>query len=87
MTFDVLVDKRAFQHIPAERQKTILEALKILKDPYPGGDRQEIKGKTPKRYRLKIGKYRAFYTIDEINNKVIVYDILTAEQAHSKYNR
>nr|WP_230629357.1 type II toxin-antitoxin system RelE/ParE family toxin [Methanosarcina barkeri] len=38
-------------------------------------------------YRLRIGNYRAFYTVDFEENAIVVFDILTQEQAHKKYGR
>ncbi len=76
--------------IPNDREERIKKALKDLRTPFPGigrGDKKEIKGANDIAYRLRIGDYRAFYRIDKDKLSVLVFDILTAEQAHKRYGR
>ncbi len=90
MKFEVLVLPELFKDIPPDREEQIKKALKDLKKPYPGrgkGDKKEIRGAEDTAYRLRIGEYRAFYRIDKEEEKVYVFDILTAEQAHKKYGK
>jgi mRNA interferase RelE/StbE len=47
----------------------------------------QIEGYREDIYRLRIGSYRAFYTVDFEKKQIIVFDILTSEQAHKKYGR
>lgn len=84
MTFEVYLKENIFDHIPPERQNQIRETLKELIDPFLGGNKAEIKGHK-NRYKLRIGNYRAFYSVDFENKVVLVLEILTAEQAHKKY--
>jgi mRNA-degrading endonuclease RelE of RelBE toxin-antitoxin system len=87
MTFKVLIHPGIFDKIPAERKGRIKEALKELKDPLPGGNKKEVKGSTKTVYRLRVGSFRILYDIDFKRKEVLVFNILTAEQAHKKYER
>jgi mRNA interferase RelE/StbE len=87
MSFDVLIYPKIFDNIPSERKKQIIEAIKELKDPFPRGNKSKIEGYKEEIYRLRIGNYRAMYRIDFEKKEVFVYEILTAEQAHKKYDR
>lgn len=87
MTFKVLVSKNALSNVPTERREQIKEALKELESPFGGGNQKKLKGHKTELFRLSIGDYRAFYTIDFENKIVKVLEILTAEQAHKKYDR
>jgi mRNA-degrading endonuclease RelE of RelBE toxin-antitoxin system len=86
MTFKILIHKNAFSSVPDERKLQIKEAIKELINPLPGGNKQEIKGKS-NVYRLRVGKYRIIYIIDFDSNEVLITEIITAEQAHKKYGR
>ena len=87
MTFEVFVKPKVLDDLPAERKKQIIKYLKELKDGFQGGNKCRIEGYREDIYRLRIGNYRAFYTVDFEKNQIIVFDILTSEQAHKKYNR
>lgn len=86
-SFEVFVKPKIFDDIPLERQKQIKEALKELKEPFPSGNKCKIEGRKDEMHRLRVGNYRVFYVIDVENKEVIVKEILTAEQAHKKYER
>lgn len=87
MTFKVLVYPKVFDKVPTSRRDQIKEALKELKDPLAGGNKCKIEGYEEEIYRLRIGNCRAMYRVSFEKNEVYVYEILTAEQAHKKYNR
>ncbi len=59
MNFEVLIYPIIFANISLERKKQIKEALKKLKDPFPGGNKSKIEGFKEEIYRLRIGSYRA----------------------------
>ncbi|WP_410507506.1 type II toxin-antitoxin system RelE/ParE family toxin [Methanosarcina hadiensis] len=87
MTFDVFIKSKVLDDLPAERKKQIVEALKELQDVFQGGNKCRIEGYREDIYRFRIGNYRAFYTVDFEKKQIIVFDILTSEQAHKKYSR
>jgi mRNA interferase RelE/StbE len=89
MTYDVLINPDIFKGIPEKHVKQIKKALPELSNPFPGSDKdkQEVKGTNKTDYKLRVGKYRIFYRINEKEKTVIIFDILTAEQAHKKYGR
>jgi mRNA interferase RelE/StbE len=87
MNFKILIHPKIFDRIPAERRDQIKEALKELKDPLPGSNKSKIEGYKEEIYRLRIGNYRAMYRVNFEKKEVYVYEILTAEQAHKKYDR
>ena len=88
MNFKVLVLPDLFKTIPPDREEHLKEEIKKLKEPYPGRgreDKKSIKGSDDVVYRLRVGDYRVCYRIEKEENKVYVFDILTAEQPHKKY--
>ena len=87
MSYKVLVHPNVFDDIPSERKKQIKEALKELENPFPGGHKSRIQGYKEEIYRLRIGNYRAMYRINSEKKEVYVYEFLTQEQAHKKYDR
>lgn len=87
MNFKVLIYPKIFDNIPLERKKQIKVALKELENPLPGGNKSKIEGYKEEIYRLRIGSYRAMYRINFEKAEVFVYEILTTEQAHKKYDR
>ena len=61
--------RKDLQALPAEIQDRIIEAIEALKlNPHPPGS---IKLKGAKSNRLRIGKYRAIYEIQE--EKIVVF--------------
>lgn len=87
MTFKVLIHPKIFDKIPVDRRDQIKEALKELEDPLPGDNKKEVKGSSKIVYRLRVGDFRVLYDIDFNRKEVLVFNILTAEQAHKKYER
>ena len=87
MTFKVLIHPKVFEKVPVDRRDKIKEALRELKDPLPGGNKKEVKGSHKTVYRFRVGDFRIIYEIDFSRNEVLVFEILTAEQAHKKYNK
>ena len=69
MTFKVLIAKNALSSIPNERREQIKNALKELESPSEGGNLKKLKGYKTELFRMRIGDYRAFYTID-FENKI-----------------
>jgi mRNA-degrading endonuclease RelE of RelBE toxin-antitoxin system len=86
MTFKVFINAKVLDGLPQGR-KQVAEALKDLKNGFQGGNKCKIEGYKEDVYRLRIGNYRAFYTVDFYENSIVVFDILTQEQAHKKYGR
>ena len=76
--------RRQLRHLPTKVQKRIKKSLAVLKDdpyqPRPKADIKKLKG--PKRvyYRLRIGNFRAMYTVEE--NLVKVAKILPRDKAY-----
>ncbi len=87
MNFKVLIHPKALNDIPPSRRNQIKAALKELNDPFPGGNKSKIEGYKEEIYRLRIGSFRAMYRFDVKRAEVYVYEILTQEQAHKKYDR
>jgi mRNA-degrading endonuclease RelE of RelBE toxin-antitoxin system len=90
MSFKVLILPDIFNRIPENVKSNMKNAIKELRDPFPGsgrGEKQEIKGSSDVAYRLRVGNYRVFYRIEREKTEVYVFDVLTAEQAHKKYGR
>jgi mRNA-degrading endonuclease RelE of RelBE toxin-antitoxin system len=87
MTFKVLIHPKVFEKVPVDRRDQIKEALRELKDPLPGGNKKEVKGSHKTVYRLRVSDFRILYEIDFERSEVLVFNIITAEQAHKKYNR
>lgn len=87
MAFKVLIHPKALNDIPSSRRDQIKAALKELNDPFPGGNKSKIEGYKEEIYRLRIGSFRAMYRFDVKRAEVYVYEILTQEQAHKKYDR
>lgn len=87
MTFKVLIHPKVFENVPADRRDQIKEALRELKDPLPGGNKKEVKGSHKTVYWLRVGDFPILYEIDFERSEVLVFNIITAEQAHKKYNR
>lgn len=87
MTFEIFIHPKILGNIPAERREQIMEAIKGLENPLPGSSKKRIKGVTQAAYRLRVGDFRIMYDIDFDRKAVYIFDILTAEQAHKKYDR
>lgn len=62
---------------------------KLQNRPYPGegiGDKEKLPIQGELRYRLHIGRtWTAFYEIIEEQNRVLVTEILSIDDAHKKY--
>ena len=87
MTFKVLIHPKVFEKVPVDRRDQIKVALRELKDPLPRGNKKEVKGSHKTVYRLRVGDFRILYEIDFERSEVLVFNIITAEQAHKRYNR
>ena len=77
----VLIENNALKFLESldkKRSENIKESLRSLREsPYPDihGDKKEIKGTSKSAFRLRIGDYRAFYTIEAENRIVKVTEI------------
>ena len=78
MSYQVLVSRtfqKQFAGLESSLQERVKTALKNLKeDPFrsrPKADIKQIKGTHPPKYRIRIGKYRAVYTVEGDKVKVI----------------
>ena len=71
---NVELSPKAFKYLSkldANTRQRITQAFHRLSEDPPKGDIKKLHGKDG--FRLRIGKYRALFDID--NNKIIVYDI------------
>jgi mRNA interferase RelE/StbE len=87
MTFDIFIKSKVLDDLSAERKKQVIKVLKELKDGFQGGNKCKIEGYKENIYRLRIGNYRAFYTVDFEKSLIVVFELLTSEHAHKKYGR
>jgi mRNA interferase RelE/StbE len=78
MRFRVTVSEtatRQLEKIPKEVRKRVLRGLEVLiVDPFrprPKADILRIEGTDPKKYRLRIGDYRAIYAVVDDEVRVI----------------
>ncbi|OGY28167.1 MAG: hypothetical protein A3F33_00720 [Candidatus Woykebacteria bacterium RIFCSPHIGHO2_12_FULL_43_10] len=68
--------QKAIRKFPKEYQKLILKKLEILTEtPKPRGF-DKIASQDPPIYRIRVGDYRVFYFIDDLEKLVIVVDIV-----------
>ena len=78
--------QKKFYQLQKNVQNSIRTTLKELeKDPYNSRSKCDIKllkDTKPKKYRLRVGDYRAIYTIESKNVKII--DLLKRETGYSK---
>ena len=75
MTFRVTLSEttvRQLRKLPRDTRTRIVKGLRVLaEDPFrprPRADIRTIEGTDPRKYRLRIGEYRAIYTVlkDEV---------------------
>ena len=75
------VKKLRLQESYAEKIKAILGILKFDPIPWKNFDIRKIEG-GKNIYRIRIGKYRIFYSIDEQHRKIKIIDIEKREKAY-----
>ena len=78
--------------VPEKSRRIIRNALQGLgENPFPGsgGNKERLALRGGREiYRLHIARtYTAFYSVEEENRIVKVYEILPIEQAHKNYGR
>jgi mRNA interferase RelE/StbE len=72
---------RDFRSLPRHETPKILErVLKLEDDPRPAQSRK-LKG-TKNEYRLRVGDYRVFYTIDDKGRVVTVFHVAHRREAY-----
>jgi len=78
MTFRVMLSETAARQLrksPAGTRTRIAKGLRVLeKDPFrprPKADLRVIEGTSPRKYRIRIGDYRAIYAVVEREVKVV----------------
>jgi len=93
LAFKVRIHKRAEAEISGLSRsgekniiKRIIEGLnRLADDPFrarPGADILQLKSVDPKLYRLRIGKYRILYSINEKNKTVNVTMVIKRKKAY-----
>lgn len=94
VAYQLAIKKKALEFVralPPKSQRLIVEKCKTLAiDPFPGkGDKEIIQRKNHEDiYRLHISRsYTAFYKINKDEEKVLILEITTIEQAHKVYGR
>lgn len=78
MTFRVLLSEtavRQLRKLPPEVRKRIGRGLHVLEeDPFrarPKADIRILEGTEPRKYRIRVGDYRAVYSVSGVEVKVI----------------
>lgn len=78
MTFRVLLSEtavRQLRKLPTDVRKRIANALRVLEeDPFrarPKADIRILEGTEPRKYRIRVGDYRAVYSVAGEEVKVI----------------
>ena len=81
MTYEILISttfKKQLTKLEDELKGRVKKALKKLgEDPYKSRSSVDIKklaGTDPTKYRLRVGDYRVFYTIEEENEVIKVIE-------------
>jgi mRNA interferase RelE/StbE len=85
--YEVLLSQTAtkqFQVLPPEFRSKVRSSLRELsKDPFhkrSGSDIKKLKGPNRDHYRLRVGRYRVMYAIE--NRKIMVTKILPRSKAY-----
>ena len=77
MTFRVTLPETAarLRKLPAGTRTRIAKGLRVLEEdpfrPRPRADLRVIEGTNPRKYRIRIGDYRAIYAVVEREVKVV----------------
>jgi len=82
MTFRVTLSEtaaRQLRKLPSEKRNRIVRRLRVLEDdpfrPRPKADIRAIEGTEPRKYRIRIGDYRAVYVI--VGREVKILEVFT----------
>ena len=83
--YRVILDDRAKRHlrrVPEKARRTIIAQLgKLSADPRPPGVKK-LHGSLHPGWRIRIGKYRALYTIDDSDQELRIFKISLREHAY-----
>ena len=78
MTFRVTLSEtaaRQLRKLPSEQRNRIVRGLRVLEEdpfrPRPKADLRPIEGTNPRKYRIRIGEYRAVYAVVRRGAKVL----------------
>ncbi len=78
MTFRVTLSEtaaRQLRKLHSEQRNRIVRGLRVLEEdpfrPRPKADIRPIEGTDPRKYRLRIGEYRAVYAVVERDVKIL----------------
>ncbi len=89
-TYEILLNPKAVEELgklPSEAAERIKQTLKLLKE-NPTGARSGVDVKhlagtdAPKLYRLRVGKYRAIFWVDEKKREVLVEKVAPRKKAY-----
>jgi len=82
MTFRVTLSEtaaRQLRKLPSEQRNRIVRGLRVLeRDPFrprPKADIRTIEGTDPRKYRIRIGEYRAVYAV--VGRDVKILEVFT----------
>ncbi len=82
MTFRVTLSEtaaRQLRKLPSEARNRVVRRLRVLEDdpfrPRPKADIRPIEGTEPRKYRIRIGDYRAVYAI--VGREVKILEVFT----------
>jgi len=82
MTFRVTLSEttaRQLRKLPSDQRNRIVRGLRVLEEdpfrPRPKADIRPIEGTDPKKYRIRIGEYRAVYAV--IGRDVKILEVFT----------
>lgn len=66
---------RQLRKLPTKTRTRIVNGLRVLEEdpfrPRPKADIRVIEGTDPKKYRIRLGEYRAIYTVVEREVKIV----------------
>jgi len=78
MTFRVTLSEttaRQLRKLPSDQRNRIVRGLRVLEEdpfrPRPKADIRPIEGTDPKKYRIRIGEYRAVYAVIGRDMKIL----------------
>jgi mRNA interferase RelE/StbE len=82
MTFRVALSEttaRQLRKLPSDQRNRIVRGLRVLEEdpfrPRPKADIRPIEGTDPKKYRIRIGEYRAVYAV--VGRDVKILEVFT----------
>ena len=87
MTFRVALSEttaRQLRKLPSDQRNRIVRGLRVLEEdpfrPRPKADIRPIEGTDPKKYRIRIGEYRAVYAV--VGRDVKILEVFTRERGY-----